>query len=131
MSSSSTPILSDFSMLLSDNLMNIEQQAPLEISTVFAPYKLHFSSEYEWMNGCIKTYGKLACDEAAIYAGILTLISAISGSTFYVDECTGQERPINLYVHVIGEPGAYLYRNKHIISRGCHLFHKRLTLPKW
>ncbi|CAF5164428.1 unnamed protein product [Rotaria sp. Silwood1] len=108
MASSSTPVLADFSTLLTENLVNIEQQPPLEIANVLAPYKMHFSSEYEWMNGCIQTYEKLSCDEPAIYAGILTLISAISGSTFYVDECNGQERPINLYVHVIGEPGAYL-----------------------
>ncbi|CAF3901093.1 unnamed protein product [Rotaria sp. Silwood1] len=101
MISCSTPVLADFSTLLT---VNIEQQPPLEIANVLAPYKMHFSSEYEWMNGCIQTYGKLSCDEPAIYAGILTLISAISGSTFYVDECNGQERPINLYVHVIGEP---------------------------
>ena len=76
--------------------MNIEQQAPLEISIVFTPHKTHFPSEYERMNGCIKTYGKLASDEAVIYAGILTLISAISASKFYADESNGQEHPINL-----------------------------------
>jgi len=110
----STPTLADFSTLLLENLLNIEQQPPLEISSVLAPYKMHFMSEYDWMNGCINTYGQLACNETAMYAGILTLISAISGSTFYVDECTGQERPINMYVHIIGEPGVYnLYEDHH------------------
>ena len=79
MASSSTPTMADFSMLLSDNLLNIEQQPKIDISAILAPYKIHFLPEYDWMNGCIDTYGKLACDETAIYAGILTLISAISG----------------------------------------------------
>ncbi len=130
MVSFSTPILADFSMLLSDNLVNIEQLPPLEISAALAPYKMHFPAEYEWMNGCIKTYGKLACDETAIYAGILTLISAISGSTFYVDKCNGQERSINLYVHVIGEPGAYLSENKRVSAISCFLTHKMPALPQ-
>ncbi|CAF2050675.1 unnamed protein product [Rotaria magnacalcarata] len=51
-------------------------------------------------------YGKLACNETAIYAEILTLISAISVDAYYVDECNGQERPLNLYAHIIGEPGS-------------------------
>ncbi|CAF3263227.1 unnamed protein product [Rotaria sp. Silwood2] len=123
MACSSTPTLADFSMLLWENLVNIEQQPTLDISTVLAAYKIHFPSEYEWMNGCIKTYGKLACDETAIYAGILTLISAISGSTFYVDVSNGKERLINLYVHIIGEPG------EHVIAINYHLVNKILTLP--
>ncbi|CAF4566910.1 unnamed protein product, partial [Rotaria socialis] len=94
--------------LLADNLLNIEQQPSLDISTVLAPYKMHFHAEQEWMYGCIETYGKLSCNETAIYAGILALISAISGDAYYVDECNGQEPPLNLYVHIIGEPGGHL-----------------------
>ena len=125
---SSTPTIGDFATLLSDNLINIEQQPSLDIASVLAGYKLHFLSEYEWMNGCIKTYGKLACDEIAIYTGILTLISSISGNTFYVDECTGQERPINMYVHVIGEPGMYFFVYKHGVVISCHWVYKILML---
>lgn len=105
MTCSSTHTLSDFSMLLSENLTNIVQQPAPTISNILAPYKIHFSSEYEWMNGFIETYSKLACNEVAMYTGMLTLISAISGNTYYVDECNGQERSINMYVHIIGEPG--------------------------
>ncbi|CAF1625877.1 unnamed protein product, partial [Rotaria sp. Silwood1] len=106
MASSSTPTLADFSTLLAQNLVNIEQQPPLLVSAVLAPYKTHFRSEYEWMCGCIETYGKLACNETATYTGILSLISAISGGAYYVDECNGLEYPLNLYVHIIGEPGS-------------------------
>ncbi|CAF1334967.1 unnamed protein product [Rotaria magnacalcarata] len=127
MASSSTPSLADFSRLLADNVLNIEQQPPLDISTVLAPYKMHFHAQYEWMYGCIETYGKLACNETAIYAGILTLISAISGDAYYVDECNSQERPLNLYVHIIGEPGGYLDQ-KHVISITCFSVDTRLTL---
>jgi hypothetical protein len=105
MTSSSAPTIGDFGMLLSDNLLNIEQQPSLDIASVLDVYKLHYVSDYEWMSGCIKTYGKLACNETVIFTGILTLISSISGNTFYVDDCTGQEHPINMFVHVIGEPG--------------------------
>ncbi|CAF2131389.1 unnamed protein product [Rotaria magnacalcarata] len=56
---------------------------------------MYFHAEQEWMYGCIETYGKLACNETAIYAGILALISAISGDAYYVDECNGQEPPLN------------------------------------
>lgn len=129
MAHSSTPSLADFAMLLSDNLLNIEQQAPLEMSTVLALYKMHFPSEYEWIIGCIDTYSKLACDETAMYTGILTLISAISDSTFYIDECNGQERPTNMYVHIIDESGTYLYENKHVIAINCCLVHIMSTLP--
>ncbi|CAF4082026.1 unnamed protein product [Rotaria magnacalcarata] len=45
MASSSTPSFADFSRLLPDNLLNIEQQPPLDISTVLAPYKMHFHAE--------------------------------------------------------------------------------------
>lgn len=121
MTSSSTPILADFSMLLSENLLNLEQQPTLEISEILAPYKMHFSTEYDWMNGCVNTYGKLACDETSIYTGMLALISAISGNAFYVDECNGQERPINLYVHIIGEPGAYQYEDTVTLSIRCRV----------
>jgi hypothetical protein len=116
MASSSTSSLADFSMLLSDNLLNIEQQPALDMTKVLEPYKIHFSSEYEWMNGCISTYRQLACDSTAFYAGILTLISAISGGIFYVDECNGQEKPINLYVHIIGEPGVYQCEKINVIT---------------
>jgi hypothetical protein len=105
MACSSTPTLRDFSTLLARNLTEIEQQQQFDLSSVFAPYRMHFSSEYDWMKGCINTYGKLACDETAMYVGILTLISAVSGSAYYVDESSKKERPINLYVHLIGEPG--------------------------
>lgn len=119
MTSSSTPTLADFSMLLTENLLNLEQQSTLEISEILAPYKVHFHTEYDWMNGCVNTYGKLACDETSIYTGMLTLISAISGSAFYVDECNGQERPINLYVHIIGEPGRCQYEDTVTLSIHC------------
>ena len=128
MASSSTPTLGDFSMLLSDNIINIEQQPSLNIPNILAPYKLHFPSEYEWMNGCIDTYGKLACDETAIYAGILTLISAISNTAFYVDECNGQERPINLYVHIIGEPGMNQNENMSFVEMSWSGINKMLGL---
>ncbi|CAF2106001.1 unnamed protein product [Rotaria magnacalcarata] len=90
MARSSTPSLADFSRLIAHNLFNIEQQPPLDMWTVLAPYTLHFHEEYEWMYGCIETNGKSACNETAIYAGILTLISAISGDAYYVDECNDE-----------------------------------------
>ncbi|CAF5157681.1 unnamed protein product, partial [Rotaria magnacalcarata] len=90
MARSSTPSLADFSRLIAHNLFNIEQQPPLDMWTVLAPYTLHFHEEYEWMYGCIETNGKSACNETAIYAGILTLISAISRDAYYVDECNDE-----------------------------------------
>lgn len=82
---------------------------------------MHFPTEYAWMNDCVNTYGKLACDETSIYTGMLALISAISGNAFYMDDCSGQERPTNLYVHIIGELGACQYENTVTISIHFHV----------
>jgi hypothetical protein len=55
--------------------------------------------------GMIEQYGTLSCEKTSFLQALITTISAISGPIMVQNPIGVNSLPLNLFVHLIGEPG--------------------------
>jgi hypothetical protein len=98
----SSPIhatLDDYKSQLTRNIVKLANRPSLDINDLLK------SLESPLFMGLIMQYLTLSCEPTSYLQAIITTVGAISGNIFVENPIQIELLPLNLFTHLIGEPG--------------------------
>jgi hypothetical protein len=99
MASSISVTLDDYKAQLTANIIKLASKKPLDIVDVLS----HLESPL--FMGLIMQYSTLSCEPTSFLQSIITSVGAISGEIVVQNPVKVESLPLNLFTHLIGEPG--------------------------
>jgi hypothetical protein len=84
---------------LAANVVKLSTQNSLDLTDVLS------SLDCPGLLGMIEQYGTLSCEKTSFLQALITTISAISGPMMVQNPIGVESLPLNLFTHLIGEPG--------------------------
>ncbi|CAF1683549.1 unnamed protein product [Rotaria magnacalcarata] len=84
---------------LASNIVKLSTKDPLDVVETLS------TLECPGLIGMIEQYGTLSCEKTSFLQALITTISAISGSITVKNPTSTYSLPLNLFTHLIGEPG--------------------------
>jgi hypothetical protein len=91
--------IADCKAQLAANIVKLSTQDLLNVTDVLS------SLPCPGLLGMIEQYGNLSCEKTSFLQALITTISAISGSMMVQNPTGVNLLPLNLFTHLIGEPG--------------------------
>ncbi|CAF3738002.1 unnamed protein product [Rotaria sp. Silwood1] len=108
--------IDDCKAQLAANIVKLSNADPLNIIQALS------TLDCPGLVGMIEQYGTLSCERTSFLQALVTTISAISGPITVQNSTGNYSLPLNLFTHLIGEPG--LIKFVLIIVRKCSVKRK-------
>ncbi|CAF3416159.1 unnamed protein product [Rotaria socialis] len=92
--------IDDCKAQLASNIVKLSTKDSLDVVETLS------TLECPGLIGMIEQYGNLSCEKTSFLQALITTISAISGSIMVENPSSTYSLPLNLFTHLIGEPGS-------------------------